>query len=270
MSKSTAVILCVYCHDNLEDFKVAIDSILNQTLPCDLYIYRDGPVGEKLQNLLDVLSNYPSIFILSYEDNYGLAYGLNCLIDMTLRNEYKFIARMDSDDISEPRRLEKQVDFLDRNPNISVVGSDVIEINSNGEEKFYKKMDCCHDDMSKKIIKKCPFNHPSVMFRATVFEEGYRYKSYLKNTQDYYLWVDLLAAGKKFSNINEPLLKFRVNDSFHSRRGLKKAFNDFKSRHYAFNKLNVLTIGNVIHVLLLLLLRLSPKFIKKLAYNILR
>lgn len=55
-----------------------------------------------------------------------------------------------------------------------------------------------HEKIKKNVIKKCPFNHPSVMFRNLIFEEGFRYKDSLKNTQDYYLWVDLLAAGKRF------------------------------------------------------------------------
>ncbi|MDV5059493.1 glycosyl transferase, partial [Vibrio diabolicus] len=120
------------------------------------------------------------------------------------------------------------------------------------------------------IIKRCPFNHPSVMFRMSVFEDGFRYKSELMNTQDYYLWVDLLAAGKNFANINEPLLMFRINESFHSRRGFKKAMNDLNSRIYAFKKLDVLNLSNIIHTISLFLLRIAPTSIKKWAYKTLR
>ncbi|MCV5855842.1 glycosyl transferase 2 family protein, partial [Escherichia coli] len=85
-----------------------------------------------------------------------------------------------------------------------------------------------HNSLVNNIVKRCPFNHPSVMFRIDVFEEhNLKYKDELQNTQDYYFWVDAIKSGLKLANINEPLLKFRIDDKFHSRRGVKKAKNDF-------------------------------------------
>jgi hypothetical protein len=94
--------------------------------------------------------------------------------------------------------------------------------------------------------------------------------SSLKNTQDYYLWVDLVKDGCLFANINETLLKFRIDENFHQRRGLKKAMNDLKSRLYSFKILKNYSISNVLHVILLFILRVSPAWIKKLAYKKLR
>jgi hypothetical protein len=123
----------------------------------------------------------------------------------------------------------------------------------------------------KNIIKKCPFNHPTVMFRTTVFlNSNVRYKAELMNTQDYYLWVDLVKAGYLFANINEPLLKFRIDENFHTRRGLKKAINDLKARFYAFKVLRNFSMSNLLHVTLLFALRISPATIKKIAYKKLR
>ncbi|MCZ8487821.1 hypothetical protein O9992_10395 [Vibrio lentus] len=72
---------------------------------------------------------------------------------------------MDADDVSSASRFEKQVDFLIENPEISGLSvQDVIEISCSGDELFYKSMSKSHDEMFDNIIKKCPFNHPSVMF----------------------------------------------------------------------------------------------------------
>lgn len=267
-----AVAMSVYKTDDIDHLRIAITSILNQTYKnFDLYVEVDGIISKNVKELLTEFDFHNNIFIHFNQSNMGLAYRLNDIIDKVIKQDcYSFIARMDADDVSHPERFKKQVKFLCDNSDVSVVGSDVIEISETGDTLFYKKMDTAHNILASRIIKKCPFNHPSVMFNMSVFREGSRYKPELKNTQDYYLWVDLLAAGKKFANINEPLLKFRVNNSFHSRRGFKKAMNDFRSRIYAFKHLNVLSIDNVIHTFFLFLLRISPRFIKKLAYKFLR
>lgn len=272
MNKKLVVAMSVYRTDTVEYVTEAIDSILAQSyFNLDLFIEVDGPINIELKSMLLEHNNNENIVVNFNTDNKGLATRLNDIIGKSLvEKKYQFLARMDADDICHPDRFKKQVEFLINNPDISVVGSDVQEISENGEDLFYKKMDASHDELARKIIKKCPFNHPSVMFRMSVFQEGFRYKSELMNTQDYYLWVDLLAAGKKFANINEPLLKFRVNDTFHSRRGFKKAMNDLNSRIYAFKKLDVLTLGNIIHTINLFMLRLAPSFIKKWAYKNLR
>jgi hypothetical protein len=264
-----AVIISVYKNDRLSFFTKAIDSMLEQThKPCDLFIAIDGPLPSDLKSYIVGISSYDNIFVSFYDINKGLAFRLNQLIaDVVATNKYKYIARMDADDISVNTRIEKQVSFFRHNIDISVVGSDLIEINEDDDEVFYKAMPQGHDELSAGIIKKCPFNHPSVMFRTEVFSTAIRYNANLKNTQDYYLWVDLLNAGFKFANINEPLLKFRIDSSFHSRRGFGKAMNDLRSRFYAFKILKCYTLSNFFHVFLLFALRISPNFIKSFAYK---
>lgn len=272
MKDKVAVIVSVYKSDSFSFLKQSMESLLEQTYDyVDIFVQVDGWVPDDLHKLLLSYSNHEEIHVFFHDENKGLATRLNDSINYVLDlGGYDYLARMDADDISCLNRIQTQVDFLNDNKKIDVVGSDVIEISETGQTIYYKKMDSKHDVLKRKIIKKCPFNHPSVMFRIELFEEGFRYKSELMNTQDYYLWVDLLAAGKKFANINEPLLKFRVNKSFHSRRGFKKALNDLNSRIYAFKKLDVINLSNVVHTISLFLLRIAPISIKKWAYKNLR
>ncbi|MFM5622908.1 glycosyltransferase [Aeromonas veronii] len=267
-----AVIMSVYKSDTVMFLRQAIDSIIGQTyIHVDIFIQVDGLVSLELELLLSNYAHNERVFVFFHKENRGLATRLNNSIDNVLKiGIYNFIARMDADDVSAPNRIATQVNFLKKNPTIDVVGSDVIEIDRDGNHVFYKKMDSSHEVILKKIIKKCPFNHPSVLFRTSLFDEGLRYKDSLMNTQDYYLWVDLIAAGKKFSNINKPLLYFRIDENFHSRRGWQKAMNEFNSRLYAFNKLKVVNVANMIHVVMLFILRLSPSFIKKVVYKYFR
>lgn len=268
-----AVAMSVYRSDKLGLLKQCVDSLINQTYEnvC-VYIMVDGPVEKQVEFYLAGLSNGEHFNVEFCEENCGLATRLNQIVDKVVAvGGYDYIARMDADDISAVTRFSKQVEFLTLNKNVSVVGSDMIEVNESGDKLFYKSMNSEHDDLYANIIRRCPLNHPSVMFRTEIFHDPMiRYKPWLKNTQDYYLWVDLFDAGYRFANINEALLYFRIDGEFHSRRGLKKAVNDFNSRRYAFKVLRCYSFLNIIHTGLLFVLRVSPSFVKKIAYSKLR
>ncbi|USD60279.1 glycosyltransferase [Vibrio sp. SCSIO 43140] len=269
LGSKVAVIMSVYEKDTVEYLKESIESILNQSYQ-DLmfFIQVDGVVSVEIANLLEFYSSDQRVVVTFHEVNLGLAHRLNDAIDQVLHyGGFDFVARMDADDISVNNRIELQVQYLTGHQDIDVLGTDVIEIDESGNELFYKRMHGTHKALSENIIKRCPFNHPTVVFKVDVFKEGFRYNSDLMNTQDYYFWVDLLAAGKRFANINEALLYFRLDSTFHARRGLKKANNDLFSRVYALKKLRNMTLTNCLHLILLYILRLSPKFIKKFAYN---
>ncbi|WP_082956893.1 glycosyltransferase [Morganella psychrotolerans] len=266
------VLMSVYKNDNPNWVAESINSILNQKEKFfHILLSVDGEIPPPLQDKIETLKN-SNMTIFYHKKNRGLAFRLNQMIDYALIKYFNFcyFARMDCDDIATVDRFIIQSTYLDNNNDIDVVGSDVIEINEFGCEISYKKMEKDHGLILKNIIKKCPLNHPTVMIRKEIFENGYRYKSELKNTQDYMLWVDLLAAGFKFSNINKPLLYFRVDKNFYNRRGMKKAFNDLKIRIAAMRKLKCFSCSNLSHATLLCILRISPVFIKKIAYKVFR
>ena len=267
-----AVALSIYKSDQPEYIKQSIESILNQVdADFDIYIKVDGKVPDGIHCVLNEFISLNNVFIDFYSVNKGLAYRLNQIIEIVLeKEEYEFLARMDADDISYPERFSTQVSFLRENKDIAVVGSSAIEFYDNGGEKF-KKMFTTHDELYFNIIKRCPFNHPTVMFNLNVFDKkDIIYNDSLKNTQDYYLWVELLKKGYRFSNIEKPLLRFRVDSNFFNRRGLKKAINDTQARYYAMKTLNLFTLSNINHTVLLFILRISPSIIKKTAYQYLR
>ncbi|CAK3684323.1 Glycosyltransferase [Vibrio crassostreae] len=272
-SKKVAIAMSVYKSDTMQNVRLSVESLLSQTYDdIDIFIQVDGYISQDCRILLEEYSKLSSVFVTWHEENRGLATRLNKIIeDVISKGGYEFIARMDADDISFPERIFEQVNFLKENLDVSVVGTDSIEISDTGKELFNKKMSYNHDDIYSNIIKKCPFSHPTVMFRVSVFRDSnIRYKSELMNTQDYYLWVDLLKGGYKFANISKPLLYFRINKDFHSRRGWSKANNDLCSRVYAFRNLKVLSVINVFYTISLYFLRVSPKFFRKFAYQYFR
>ncbi|CAH6904731.1 Gt3 [Vibrio chagasii] len=271
MTKLVGVAISVYKSDRKEFLQKSLDSILSQRkVNVVIYLQVDGFVESGVEKLLNEYETLPNLNVMWHKENLGLATRLNQSIELALKDNVDFIARMDADDISISTRFMTQIEYFNSNPDVDVVGSEVIEITETGKELYYKSMSDLHEDLASNIIKKCPFNHPTVMFKAALFKEGFRYKEHLMNTQDYYLWVDLLASGKRFSNVKQALLYFRVDEDFHSRRGLKKAINDCKSRFYAFRTLGNMSLSNLFHVVKLFSLRVSPKSIKVFVYRFYR
>lgn len=267
-----AVAMSVYNKDKASFLELAIESLYQQSNPnFDIYLQVDGPISNRLISVLEDYNKKENFFLDYYPKNMGLAFQLNRAFEKIITSgKYSYIARMDADDICMPNRFEEQTKFLFNTPHIAVLGCSVIEFEQDGVE-FEKAMPLCHLFLAKNIIRRCPFNHPTVMFNLNVIDNNdMKYDVNLKNTQDYYLWVDLLKRGYKFANLDQALLKFRIDENFHSRRGLKKSLNDLNSRIYAMRELKIVTLTNVLHTLFLFILRLSPVFIKKFAYKKLR
>lgn len=273
LASPIAVIMSVYKNDRLSWLKSSCESILSQrSIRPMLFVAVDGPVDVTIRDYLIALDLKENAQVLFFEKNLGLALRLNQLIDHVLLNpEFEYIARMDSDDISYPDRLCAQINFLEHNPSIGVLGCSVREIREDSSAIGIKSMERNHDVLAAQIIKRCPFNHPTVVFRRYIFEDlNQRYNASLKNTQDYYLWVNLLEKGVRFANLDEILFDFRIDEGFYSRRGLSKAKNDFKSRIYAMRKLKLFSLTNLFFSIGLFALRVSPKLVKKWAYRSLR
>ena len=112
-----------------EEFILAIDSILNQTLQADeIHLIQDGKINVSLNKVVDnYLSKYNNIRLIKLEKG-NVAKSLNQSIKLA---STKYYARMDADDISISDRLQCQYDFLENNNNIDVVGGWAIEIHIN-------------------------------------------------------------------------------------------------------------------------------------------
>ncbi|WP_272666346.1 glycosyltransferase [Providencia sp. PROV174] len=267
MNNRIAVIMCVYNRDNPEHLKIAIDSILNQTLKCDLLIYQDGPISENLNIILtDALSN-DSVLLFKSDENLGLATGLNVLIDYTVNKLYEYVARMDADDYSHPTRLELQCKYLDSNQSIDVLGTSCHEFGSPFalNEKHLPE---CHDELINFSITRCPFIHPTVMFRMKIFQLGYRYPVNTVLTEDMSFWFELLNARFKFANINTILLDYRLCENTISRRsGIKKGLTELKIRVVNMFRLKKLSLKNTFLILARLFFHILPQKVMKAAYK---
>tara|TARA_B100000929_G_scaffold182278_1_gene144295 strand:- start:621 stop:1508 length:888 start_codon:yes stop_codon:yes gene_type:complete len=264
------VAMAVYQADNAKWLREAIDSITKQTYTNFLFvIVIDGPVPQAISGVLnDAVKRDDRIILAQNSHNIGLASCMNAVIDFSMQFKPTFFVRMDADDISEEHRLLRQITYLKRHSNISVLGSALTEINESGFKVGARVMPASHKQIVRILPRRCSLNHPTVVIRYNVFNDGHRYNGDLLNTQDYFFWITLASKGYIFRNLKDRLLKFRRVNNFYKRRGLSKSLNEFKARVYAITKLKQFSPYNFFYACGVLSLRLMPGKIVKLAYKL--
>jgi glycosyltransferase involved in cell wall biosynthesis len=184
----------------------AICSVLTQTFKdFELLIINDGSTDKSMEIIRTF--DDPRIVVVD-QSNAGIAIALNKGIQLA-RGEY--IARFDADDICYPHRLEEQYNFLKRNPDYILIGSDVDYIDKEGKYLFYNK-NISHSDeeIRDTIHSKCPFIHSTVCYKTTVIREIGGYDVRAHTFEDYFLWIKFIEKGKVM-NFDKPLISVRLN-----------------------------------------------------------
>ena len=254
--KLISVIMSVY---NGEKYLVqAIDSILNQTYQNFEFIIIDDCSTDNSSHILQEYAKKDSrIKIIKKEKNIGIKgfiENLNLGISIA---KGKYIARMDQDDVSLPERFQKQVDFLENNPEITLVGAQLNLINEQNKITGEAIAALQHRDIVKRITSQIQLFHPVIMFRK---DQNIQYREKFLYCEDYDLYLNLITQGKKLANINEKLLHYRILESSISRKGdnfvkklmVEKALYFYKLRkengqdlYETFNNEEVLEINNL-------------------------
>ncbi|EMG0007840.1 glycosyltransferase, partial [Acinetobacter baumannii] len=215
--------------------KEAIDSVLSQTFTdFELIILNDGSIDRTEEIILSY--NDSRIVYVKNEKNLGLIGTLNKGINLA---KGKYIARMDADDICLPERFKKQVDFLEKNNEIDLIGTNAIKINNNGDRIGVINMPASDHDIKMMLFIQSPFIHPSIMGRTTVFR-SFEYEKEFYRVEDYMLWIRM-SQNSKFHNINEFLLKYRYLDNSESKL-LNKNYS--KKRDALINIYRILFLNN--------------------------
>lgn len=134
-----------------------------------------------------------------------------CLSAMVEMSSTPLCARMDGDDICELNRLEKQVAFLESNPDVVAVGSQVRKLSSDGTiGDVHFELPLTHEAIVLRLIRLWSMWHPSVIFRRDAVIKAGKYSDQ-KPVEDYGLWMRLASIGR-LANLPEPLLKYRIHE----------------------------------------------------------
>ncbi len=183
-----SVIMSVYNGEKyLEE---SIQSILNQSFrDFEFIIVDDGSSDRTLEILKDYTEKDSRVKIITNEKNIGLTKSLNKAIKIA---QGKYIARQDADDISLPQRLEKQIEFLEKNPEIKILGTFGYRIDKHGKILKREIVPVSFSEVKKTLIKRNPFIHTSVIMTRELSS----YNENFKVSQDYELWFRILRIAK--------------------------------------------------------------------------
>ena len=199
-----SIIMAVY---NGEDYiELAIDSVLSQSFTDYEFIIVD-----------DCSTDATEKIILSYKDtrikylrnkvNVGQTPSLN--IGLKLANG-EYIARIDADDIYLPGKLKKQFDFMEKNKDIAICGTNGLKIDENGKVIGTLKVPQKPKEILFNIYYGSPLIHVSVLMRRSVIIENGPYDENFPYCADFALWSNLLKKQYQIANLPNELIKFRT------------------------------------------------------------
>lgn len=211
--KKYSVLMSLYKKEKPEYLRLALDSMLNQTVvPDEIVLVEDGPLTDELYSVLD---DYPMLKRIKNETNLGLGLALNVGLK-ECRNE--LVARMDTDDCSKPERCEKQLGRFLEKPYLAIVGSHIDEFIGDPLNVISQRIvPVTSEEIYEFAKKRSAFNHPAVMYSKTSVLENNGYAN-LKRNQDVDLFGRMQFKGYKAENIDEALLWFRSSDELAKRR----------------------------------------------------
>ena len=189
----------------------AVNSILMQTYRHFKFLILDNASSDDTVKIIKSF-NDNRIKLIELSSDIGQTQALNMGLKMI---NTKYTARMDADDISLPDRFEKQINHLEKNPNICFVGTNHIIIDKNNNNIGFYNWPSNSSDCDFTIIIKGqpPVGHPMVMFRTKEVIELGGYNLDFKFGQDMDLWFRGFEENYKFNNIQHKLVKYRKFDT---------------------------------------------------------
>ena len=264
---SFSVLMSIYKAEKPSYLTMSLNSVLNQTLQAsEIIIVEDGPLTTDLYAILDEFeSKNPIIRRLRLSENHGLGYAL---CEGLKYCRYELVARMDTDDICKPNRFEVQVEFMEKNHEVDVLGTWIDEFFDVKENVVsIRKVPEGSKGLYEFGKKRNPMNHPTVMFRKSSVLKAGGYQTCML-LEDYYLWARMFKMGMVFHNIQESLLYFRLSHDIYKRRGgLKYAITEVKFQ-IELHKIGYLTIFETIrNIASRFFVRVMPVCIRRRIYR---
>ena len=185
----------------------AIASIQRQTLSqFELIIIDDGST-DQTPHIIDAQFRSDPRIIAIHQDRLGLVAALNRGL---AASRGQFIARLDADDIAQPQRLARQLEYLERHPEIGLLGTWAHKINEQGLVVGTLTPPPGTKALLALLARTNPFLHSSIMMRKTVLERVGFYRTAFAGAEDYDLWIRMSEISD-IANMPEYLIQYRIH-----------------------------------------------------------
>lgn len=241
----------------------AIESIDYDYVMPDVIIVDDGSEQIKASSILGQYKGPLPIKLLELTKNQGIEHALNHGLS-TVGREYEFIARLDCGDLCKNNRIEKQIQYLEKNPLCYLLGSWVDFTNMTGEKLYTLQHPSDFSTIKKMMFLNATFTHPAVIFRSALLDSVGLYPTNAPAAEDYAYFFNIINKHLA-SNIQESLVDCTIDPNGIS---TKKRKIQIKSRiniivnNFSMNKYAI--YGLIRSVILLNTPRTFTIFLKKM------
>ena len=207
-----AVILPAY---NAENFIAeCLESLLNQTFSdfCILAV-NDASTDNTGKILETYAAKDARLRVYHFSENQGEPAVMQFAMDMLNYMNVEYVARMDADDVCIPQRFERQIQYLDNHPEIDILGSNAV-LFYEGQTRAPKFTD--HPLLDKDIkahfsLARGNIINPTTMWRHSSIKDLPINYAQTATAPDFHMWVQCALHQKKFANLPEPLLVYRLH-----------------------------------------------------------
>lgn len=264
--RNFSVIFSVYYGERLKYFIKAFESIENQTLkPKQIVVVIDGKLKKNLYSYLLVLKKRKKILLIKNSINRGQSYARHIAIKNT---KYSIVAVMDSDDVSDPKRFEIQINCLKKNK-LDIVGCNIGEFSkSSSKIERHRNVPEFQNDMYRFSNWRSPMNGATLVFKKSSYFKSKGYPLEMNKYEDYILILRFFQKGFKCYNIQDILYFARINKNWIQRRsGIDYIKSEIKLSNYLYKNNFINFISFVFQILLRITIRILPNQIISFIYN---
>lgn len=218
-----SVLMSLYWRERPQWLREALESVWRQSVVArEVVLMLDGPVGDELMEVVrefEGREDGPRLKVVALKENVGLG---RALAEGMKHCGCELVARMDTDDVMMPGRLERQWGYMTGHEDVAVCGAWIDEFvtGEHGERLVVATRRLPEDDGEIRRFGqgRNPMNHPVVMVRRSRVEAAGGYEHF-PLFEDYYLWVKMMMRGERMHNLQESLLWFRQCADVYRRRG---------------------------------------------------
>lgn len=261
---TVSVLMSIYKGDDLSALTASLRSIVSYLDFADEFvIVVDGPETDLHIRAVQLILPKERLTLVPLEVNLGLGRALN--VGLTYCRG-SIICRMDSDDVCVSSRIFGCVELFRENPNLAVVGGNILEVDERGGESL-RKVPNEYEAIQRLSRFRNPLNHVSVCFRKDIIVSVGSY-NHCPYHEDYDLWVRLMQRGYELKNIDDIWVRVGAGaNQIRRRKGLRYFRNEV---YFVFKNLKWFGFYGIPYLLLRLPVRLAPERYIAFIYRFLR
>lgn len=249
-SKNEPLVTIVMGSYNVEPYiEEAIDSVISQTYNnWELIIVDDASTDGTVDKILQYKDKRIKLFINEY--NIGVAASLNRAI-RCMNKDTVYIARLDSDDVSKPDRLSKQVKYMQTNSRVDIVGSNIYEFTDNNTKRniiYRTHLPKNHERLMAWLPFGSPMPHSTWMIRVDSFDR-IQYNPNRRTAEDYEFMYRIFRQGGVIACIEEPLVYYRVRSDSLSHNKKSADINTLEVRSKVHKLLRMKNVNKYVRLI---------------------